>query len=108
MTARKNSWPPLWSTLQKALFTRLYGKRTESGGTMSQVIGVLKIPVVPNPTKRSPGKPVLVLQKFANQLAAKGYIVEAMHVDSCAYLLEHGFTWSQMLDDVTVRAPYLN
>jgi hypothetical protein len=44
----------------------------------------------------------------AADYAAQGDIVSAILLDALAVALEHGQTWSELLDDVQVRVPDLN
>lgn len=48
------------------------------------------------------------LRMRANELAVEGDVVGAMMLDDIAYALEHGRDWSELLDDVAVRPPYVS
>lgn len=50
----------------------------------------------------------LQLRVRASELASEGDVLSAMILDEYARLLDQGHSWEQLLDDVDVRAPYLN
>ena len=51
---------------------------------------------------------IALLRDRANDLAEQGDILGAMMLDGIALLLERGVPWPRLLDDVDVRAPFLN
>lgn len=51
---------------------------------------------------------IALLRQSANDLAEQGDIVAALILDDIACLLERGHVWEQLLDDVAIRAPYVN
>lgn len=44
----------------------------------------------------------------AAEYTIQGDLVSAILLDTIATALERGIQWSELLDDVQVRAPYLN
>jgi hypothetical protein len=77
---------------------------------MRQEIGVLRVNIVPYSTEESAWETQEIqdLKFCATVLAIEGDLVSAGILKDIALLLRHGHTWSEMLDDVVVRAPFVN